>query len=131
MKKNEFIARWGFAIFLALFLVIFALNMTSARATSAVQRVADIYPGATGSSPRFMTVFNNKLYFAANGNVGAGRTMWVYDGINSPSDIWSEMPNSSPHSFGVFNNKLYISAAGNNNAGVELWEYDGITPLVS
>lgn len=125
--KNEFIARWGFVIFLAVFVVIFALNMTSARATSAVQRVADIYPGATSSIPRRLTVFNNKLYFSANGNDGVGRTLWMYDGVNPPADVWMRTgmtyaPN--PEYLTEFNGELYFSAYS-DDTGFELWRYDG------
>ncbi len=90
--------------------------------------VANIYSGATGSNPSYLAVFNNKLYFSANGNNVAGVELWVYDGTNSPSmvaDIYSGASNSNPSYLAVFNNKLYFSANGNNGAGVELWTYDG------
>jgi len=126
--KNLYDSRWGFGIFLALATVIFTLNMTSARATSAVQRVADIYPGATGSSPTFMTNFHGKLYFAADGNDGAGRTLWMYDGVNLPVDVLSGMPNLGPNFLTVFNDKLYFAASNIGTTGRALWEYDGINP---
>ena len=41
-------------------------------------RVADINAGTSGSSPSRLAVFNSALYFAANGNDGAGTELWKY-----------------------------------------------------
>lgn len=125
--KNSLMGWWGLAIFIFVALAMSTWKLTPARASRDVQRVADIYPGETGSFPRFMTVFNEKLYFAADGNDGAGRTLWMYDGVNSPTNVWSETQNSSPSFLMVFDNKLYFAATG-NGLGQELWVYDGIHP---
>ena len=127
--KNLYDSRWGFGIFLALATVIFTLNMTSARATSAVQRVADIYPGATSSIPRYMKAFDNELYFSADGNDGVGRTLWMYDGTNPPVDVWMRtgMPYSpNPEYLTEFNGELYFAANGSDGEP-GLWKYDGQT----
>ena len=41
-----------------------------------VYRVADIYSGASSSTPSYLTVLNNELYFQADGNDGAGTELW-------------------------------------------------------
>lgn len=100
-------------------------------AAGLAQRVADIYSGATGSGPAYLAAFNNKLYFRANGNDGAGTELWMYDGNNAPSrvaDIWSGASSSFPSFLTEFNNKLHFQANGGDGAGTELWVYDGSNP---
>ena len=99
------------------------------QASGSASLVADIYSGVNGSSPSSLVVFNDKLYFAADGNNGAGSELWMYDGSNPPSlvaDIYSGLESSSLRALIVFNNKLYFAADGNNGAGSELWVYDGV-----
>lgn len=97
-------------------------------------RVADIWSGASDSSPSYLTVYKNNLYFIASSDDGAGRELWKYDGITA-SKIWSR-PNGDPgnYLFGgsltdlcVFNDSLYFSCDGNDGTGKELWKYDGTT----
>jgi uncharacterized repeat protein (TIGR01451 family) len=94
-----------------------------------VEQVANINP-TSNSSPAYLTVFNNKLYFQADGGGGTGAELWVYDGITTtmvanvnPDNYGS----SSPSYLTVFNDKLYFQANGGGVTGAELWVYDGIT----
>lgn len=77
------------------------------------------------SSPLFLTVFNNKLYFSAT-NGANGRELWVSDGTNAGTtliDINTGASNSSPRGFVVFNNKLYFVAT-HGSLGEELFSID-------
>lgn len=105
--------------------------------------VKDIYPGTYGSNPSNLTVFNNKLYFAANDGI-YGTELWVTDGtetgtaivtdlntgdINNPTPVSS----SNPSNLTVFKNKLYFSAESFDldlGSTAELWVSDGI-PVIS
>ncbi len=83
------------------------------------------------SAPVYLAVFNNKLFFGAQGNDGNGVELWEYDGINSPTrvaDIYSGPNSSLPYSMAVFNNKLYFTANPTFNSGYQLWMYDGVNP---
>ena len=122
--------------------------------TQGTQLVADIYPGsddkiANSSRPNNLTVFNNKLYFAADDGVN-GEELWVTDGTTQgtqlladiypgnayapysaiPDDPYSYGPgfyypaSSRPTNLTVFNNKLYFAADDGVN-GEELWVSDG------
>lgn len=125
--KNSLIGWWGLAVFIFVALVMSTWKLTPARATGTVQRVADIYPGATSSIPQHLTVFDNKLYFSADGNDGVGRTLWMYDGANPPVDVWMRtgmMYAPYPDYFTEFNSELYFSAYS-DETGFELWRYDG------
>ena len=53
-------------------------ELYSCDATTACALVKDIESGSKGSQPGSLTVFNNKLYFAANG--GLGNELWTSDG---------------------------------------------------
>ncbi len=92
--------------------------------------VQDIRPGVDDSSPSELTVFNNKLYFAATRDRNLiGRELWQYDGTTASlvQDIRPDNSNgSSPSDLTVFNNKLYFTA-NDGIHGPELWEYDGTT----
>jgi hypothetical protein len=50
---------------------------------SPLGQVSDIFAGSGGSAPYYVTVFNNALYFAADGNDGAGRELWRYNGATT------------------------------------------------
>ncbi len=45
---------------------------------TSLYRVADIYPGASGSNPAYLAAYAGALYFSANGNDGAGEELWKY-----------------------------------------------------
>ncbi|MBU3010852.1 T9SS type A sorting domain-containing protein [Polaribacter vadi] len=89
-----------------------------------------------GSSPSGLTVYNNKLYFAADegSSIGlVGRELWETDGTTAgtklTSDIQPGVGDSAPQNFIVFNNKLYFSASYNlsGQPNSELWKYDDST----
>jgi ELWxxDGT repeat protein len=89
--------------------------------------VADINPGAGDSAPSSLTVFNNALYFSANGNDGAGIELWKYTGTGAPTRVGdiNTAGNSNPSYLVVFNNELYFSANSNDGTGTELWKFKG------
>jgi ELWxxDGT repeat protein len=91
--------------------------------------VADINAGGN-SDPSAITVFNNKMYFAADDGVN-GRELWVYDGTNAPTML-TNLNAGSASSFiatlgstAVLNGVLYFSANNGTN-GKELFKYDGV-----
>ena len=95
-------------------------------------RVSDINGGNSSSGPSYLTVYNNKLYFAAtngsNSSSQYGDELWVYEDDNHPRivyDIRNGTNSSSPTELTVYNNKLYFSA-NNGSSGAELWVYDGV-----
>ena len=99
----------------------------------APQKVYDIYPGILGSDPMYTTVYNGKLYFAAEEDTN-GRELWVYDGVDTPSlvdDIVPGTTGSIPVAYNrkwaVLNGKLYFSA-NIDPYGTELMVYDGVNP---
>ena len=96
---------------------------------SNVERVADINVGAGDSNPSYLSVFNNILYFKADGNDGTGAELWRYDITTKTAgrvaDIYAGPTGSDPSYLMSYNNALYFSANGNDNAGVELWRYNG------
>jgi ELWxxDGT repeat protein len=89
--------------------------------------VADIYSGAYHSFPEWLTVYNGKLYFAANDGTN-GNELWSYDGTTASlvADIRSYGGSSNPAWLTVYNGKLYFAARDVTN-GNELWSYDGTT----
>jgi ELWxxDGT repeat protein len=93
------------------------------------ERVVDINPGAADSSPAYLTVFNNILYFSATGLDNAGAELWRYDGasnsVSRVKDIFPGTDSSNPSYLAVYNGALYFSANGNDGAGVELWRFNG------
>ena len=103
-----------------------------------------LYDYLDGSRPRYLTEFNDRIYFSANDDE-SGRELWVSDGtaegtqllvdINPGSNsyrygyngqyTYSDFPaRSNPSDFIEFNDKLYFSAK-NNDTGRELWVSDG------
>jgi ELWxxDGT repeat protein len=105
---------------------------TTPPAPSPVERVADINVGAGDSSPAFLSVFNNVLYFKADGNDGFGPELWRYDAATKTqarqADIYAGPTGSDPSYLMPYNTALYFSANGNDGAGVELWRFNGTSP---
>lgn len=88
--------------------------------------VADINAGTGSSLPASLTVFNNTLYFSAEGSLG--KELYRYTpGAAAPvlvSDIAAGTASSSPGFLTVSNNTL-VFAANKDGSGHELWITDG------
>lgn len=102
-------------------------NGTSAGTT----RVLDIYSGAQSGWPAWMTVMNNKLYFAAR-NGSDGDKLMRYDPLNHQlgAQLVADINGTSSDSawvrwLTVVGDKLFFSAYTAEN-GHELWSSDGI-----
>ena len=71
---------------------------------------------------RFSYVFDNKLFFPANGG------LTYYDGINNPQAVPDTSPNPVNRNikyYAVFNNVLYFQGEEDTAIGTELYAYDG------
>ena len=95
-------------------------------ATQTESLVADIYTGATGSNPQYLTVVNNQLYFQATESE-TGTELYVFDPttnvVSLVSDIVAGDSSSTPRSLFAFNDLLYFSAQ-TTALGRELYRYD-------
>jgi ELWxxDGT repeat protein len=87
--------------------------------------VKDISAGSASSSPKFLTVFKNLLYFAANDGIN-GNELFTYDGTSVllVKDINPGSANSDPSRLTVFNDRLFFAANDGTN-GQCLWWSDG------
>jgi len=90
----------------------------------------DIFPGATGSVPHFITTVNSRFVFSAD-NGQSGRELWGIDtqstnGIRPKllRNIWRGANDSFPQDFQAFDGGLIFSAI-NYRRGRELWWTDG------
>ncbi len=97
----------------------------------------DLYPGTDGNNniqegdPRYLTVYEDRLFFAADGP--EGRELWVSDGTVEGTkvfmDIWpGDSPqglirNSDPSHLTVVGGRLFFAAS--SDGGRELWLSDG------
>ncbi|MBJ6608778.1 MAG: hypothetical protein JG718_00285 [Candidatus Thiothrix moscowensis] len=82
----------------------------------------DIRSGSGSSGPREFTVYNNKLYFVAEGGDG-GTALWFIDATQMPQQVAKI---KRLYDLTVYNNKLYFNALDyNENYGQELWVSDG------
>ncbi|MCR8668011.1 T9SS type A sorting domain-containing protein [Aestuariibaculum sp. M13] len=91
--------------------------------------------GSSGSFPASLTVFNNKIYFAADDSSGSnspggadlGKELWISDGTGGGTsfvkDLRSGSDSSTPNFFFELNNTLYFSA--NTGSGNVLFTTDG------
>ena len=79
----------------------------------------------SGSAPKYLTIYDGELYFAAEESSDDGRELWKYDG-NSASVISDIHPNGAANvkELTVFDNKLFFWGQG-DGTGDELWYYDG------
>ena len=117
--------------------------------TTAV-RAADINPDRddmvklfqNSSWPYELTVFNNSLYFGADGGNGpmpsgftlANYELWRYDGVRASlvTNIHANFGtnhSSYPNNLTVFNNALYFMADDGVH-GYELWKHDGVQTVL-
>jgi LPXTG-site transpeptidase (sortase) family protein len=107
-------------------LLVVAVTAQVVKAASAFEQVADIIPGADGSSPGHLAVYNGELYFSAY-DVTNGTELWKYDGtsVSMVENINTVGTNgSNPSYMTVYDGKLFFRADDGVN-GVELWKYDG------
>ncbi len=88
-------------------------------------RVTDINPSAASSSPEFMTVLGDKVYFAANG--GSGNMLYSYTPATNACNAIAMNGSSDPRWLTEMNGKLYYSAV-TASEGRELWVYDPTLP---
>jgi ELWxxDGT repeat protein len=103
------------------------------------QLVVDLLPGSnnfgnSSSYPSDFTEFNDKLYFAANFDVKAGKNgkeLWVSDGTAEGTQLLIDIylnenysVGSNPSYLTEFNDKLYFSARDSEHSR-ELWVSDG------
>ena len=88
----------------------------------------DLLLGATGSTPRNLTIFQNKLFFTAAGSSSTGTELWYTDGsqFELVGDIQAGPGSSNPRNLTVAGSYLYFSA-DDGSSGQELWSYDGNT----
>ena len=85
----------------------------------------DIRPGATGSDPTGLTVFNDELYFAAHDGTPIGREIWKSDGTPGGTVLVKDTCVScaaNPDDFVVLNASTLMFTSGPFN---ELWKTDG------
>ncbi len=123
----------------------FGQELFSSTAAGVTGRVIDLFVGATGSDPRDLIEFNNRLFFTADhddiGNIVVfGREVFSTDGTALGTELLEDINldlavPSGPITFGSFpdqltvvGNKLFFTAdngtLGGN--GRELWVSDGV-----
>jgi ELWxxDGT repeat protein len=92
--------------------------------------VADIVPGGYGSNPGHFAIFEDKLYFSADGP--EGDELRVYDGnvVSLVADV-TPWGSSSPSHLAVFDGRMYFAASDFPGPVItlntELWAFDGAT----
>lgn len=91
--------------------------------------------GASSSNPSSLTVFDGKIFFAADDSNGSntpggadlGKELWITDGTEAGTtfvkDIRPGSDGSSPLNLFTFNNQFYFTAYDGNTS--ELWTSDG------
>lgn len=94
--------------------------------------VQDIVSGTGSSSPASFTIYDDKLYFEADGSDGAGDELWVHDGtsFSRVGDIYPGSSNGDPTFLTVYDGKLFFSGTDRTTGvglGIELYSYDGTT----
>lgn len=103
--------------------------------TNTGQLIADIRPGKEHSSIQKLTVFRNKLYFAANDGVH-GIELWSHDSKTGQTAMVADInPGALSGGFGggttsIYDGDLYFSARDEAH-GTELWKLEGDTGNVT
>ena len=90
-------------------------------------RVKDIYPGARGSEPRWLTAVGSRLFFVAGDDVN-GRELWVTDGTEANThlvaDLVPGLGSPVPQNLTAVDG-LVLFTAWDEAQGTELWKSDG------
>jgi ELWxxDGT repeat protein len=91
--------------------------------------VANINPGANGSSPGLLTPSGGLLYFIAT-TTANGVELWKTDGTNTDivADLVTGNGNSNPDNLTDFNGTLYFTAADESFGPLHLWKTTGGAP---
>lgn len=87
--------------------------------------VVDIVPGARGSAPRYLTVFQDKLVFWAD--VDFDQEPWISDGTAAGTSRLKNINpagSSNPQNFTIVGDQL-VFVADDGTHGPELWRSDG------
>ncbi|MGB3618994.1 MAG: T9SS type A sorting domain-containing protein, partial [Catalinimonas sp.] len=119
---------WGDDLYYVAFDTTYGSELRRWDGTNAPALVADIAAGKPSSGARNLFVWNDQLYFLADGGTGEGRELWTYDGTNAPTQvqdlsvgaggIW--MSGATP-----FQGQLYLQAYADTIHATELYRYDG------
>jgi ELWxxDGT repeat protein len=95
-------------------------------------RVADVYPGGQGSSPRDLTVLGQNLYFVAAGVDGSGqpigRELYKTNGTPAGTTLVKDVNVSGQanvYGLTVAASKLFFTARDDNRGTRQLWATDG------
>lgn len=108
-------------------LYIFLLLFTTVQAQYTFQQI-DIWSGSNGSSPKYITEHNGKLYFQAFEITPSFKKLYVSDGTDLGTSIVAPNLNGgagySPESLTSFNGELYFTAFV-SGIGTEIYKTDG------
>ena len=82
------------------------------------------------SLPCWLTVFDGRVYFGADGGDGSGSELWSYDPAASAAsrvaDLWPGAQGSKPAEITILNGQLLFHADSAPNVA-QLWQSDGIS----
>lgn len=96
--------------------------------TAGTRLVADIRPGASGSSPTHLLNVNGALFFSAAGGATIGRELWRSDGTEAGTamvkDINPTRVGSAARGFVESDGQVFF-AASRGDTGLELFKTDG------
>ncbi|MBN1419536.1 MAG: hypothetical protein JXP34_12230 [Planctomycetes bacterium] len=107
--------------------VLLCLFAAASPAQDIIERAIDVNPGAAGSGPSYMTVFDDALYFRANSAPhAADAELWRFDGTEAElaAEIRPGLDGSSPTDLAVFDGMLYFGASDGTGA-MRMWRFDG------
>ncbi|WP_452598073.1 hypothetical protein, partial [Pontimicrobium sp. MEBiC01747] len=108
-------------------LYIFLLLFTTVQAQYTFQQI-DIWSGNNGSSPKYITEHNGKLYFQAFEITPSFKKLYVSDGTDLGTSIVAPNLNGgagySPESLTSFNGELYFTAFV-SGIGTEIYKTNG------